>query len=115
MRPEMRPERLLYPVSSMPCSRTCSVLIFTGTVLSLMPSLAFALTLGEAGEALSITLYGLIGFFGALSLITFVSGFIFYVIHIGIERRTYGIHGMEWGVALLFAVLSLIVVLGLIE
>lgn len=58
-----------------------------------------------------LILYGLVGSFGAASVIVFVWGFITYITRLGTERsketREEGIHLMEWAVTILVVVVLL--------
>ncbi len=58
-----------------------------------------------------LLLYGLIGFFGAASVVAFIAGLIVYLVRFGLEHREEGIHIMEWGVSILVVVIFLIAIL----
>ena len=84
--------------------------------------MALALPLGAAAagqggflETLSIFLYGVIGFFGAVSILAFVGGFVLYIIRLGTDRRREGLIIMEWGVTMLFVVVILIFILNWVK
>ncbi len=52
-----------------------------------------------------VILFALIGFFGAISIIVFVTGLIVYLTRLGTERREKGIEIMEWGVSVMVVVI----------
>lgn len=76
--------------------------------------LAFAQA-GSTSETVVFLLYGLIGLFGAASVIVFLWGFILYLVRIGTERREEGIHIMEWAVGLIITVIVLIGILRYVQ
>jgi hypothetical protein len=80
-----------------------------------VPRLAFALTFDEAYTGAILFLYGGIGFFGALSLLYFLGGFIVYLARLGQEYRQTGLYHMIHGVRIMFYVIVAIGVLKLIE
>jgi H+/gluconate symporter-like permease len=53
---------------------------------------------------LEFGLYAAVGFFGAVAIIVFVTGFIIYVTRLGTERREHGIKIMEKGMVILMVV-----------
>ena len=83
--------------------------------LSVTPFFANALTLGEMQDITVYILYGVIGFFGALSFLLFFGGWTVYVVRLGQEYRLEGIYVMLQGVRVLFYVLCAIGILVLIE
>ena len=80
---------------------------------ALAPLTACAQTI-TATDAVVLTVYGLIGATGALSILVMICGFIVYIIRLGTERRSEGIHIMEWGVALVITSIVLIAILHLL-
>ncbi len=56
-------------------------------------------------EMLVLILYGIVGFFGAVSLSLMLGGYGMYVARTGLEDRADGVHLMEWGVTILFVVM----------
>ncbi len=59
--------------------------------------------------------YGIIGLFGAISFGCFTGGFILYLSRLGRENRKKGIVVMEWGVAILFVVVCIEILLRVFE
>ncbi len=53
-------------------------------------------------ETVQLFLYGIIGMFGALSIGLFIAGYIIYLVRMGLENRSFGIHFMEWSVTIMF-------------
>ncbi len=55
-------------------------------------------------ETLRLILYGIVGFFGALSLALMIGGYGMYLARAGLEGRAEGIRLMEWGISIIFVV-----------
>jgi len=62
-------------------------------------------------EFVILTLYGAIGFSGALSILIFLWGLIVYLSRMGTDRRQEGLDIMEWGVGLAITSVVLIGIL----
>ena len=75
------------------------------------PLAAFAYAQGGFLETVALVLYGAIGLFGALSVLTLIGGFSLYMVRLGTEHRKEGIKIMEWGVVFLFVDVVLIFIL----
>ena len=56
-------------------------------------------------ETLRLILYGIVGFFGAVSLALLIGGYGMYLARAGLEGRAEGIRLMEWGVSVMFVVM----------
>jgi hypothetical protein len=56
-------------------------------------------------ETLRLILFGVVGFFGAVSIGLIIGGFATYVARAGLEGRVEGIRVMEWGVSVMFVVM----------
>lgn len=52
-----------------------------------------------------LILYGVVGFFGAVSIGLLLGGYVVYLARMGLEGRADGIRLMEWGVSVLFVVM----------
>lgn len=65
--------------------------------------------------SLEFGLYAAVGFFGALAIIVFVTGFIIYVTRLGTERREEGIKIMQKGVSVVMVVVLATAVLYWLE
>lgn len=100
-------------VAFRPFSLAASLVLFCATCA--LPSLANALGMTEIRGVVSPFLYGTIGFFGALAVLAFGSGFVLYLVRIGTDQRVEGIDIMIWGVTILFVVIILIGILALVE
>ena len=86
---------------------------FIPSVILSFPVMACAQT--STSENVVFLLYGLIGLFGAASVVVFLWGFILYLVRIGTERREDGIHIMEWSISLIITVIILIGLLRYIQ
>lgn len=73
-------------------------------LMTLVPVAAAAQESGSATGSLILGLYGVVGFFGAASIVVFIGGLIVYLIRLGTERREQGIKIMEWGFSILVVV-----------
>jgi hypothetical protein len=56
-------------------------------------------------ETLRLILFGVVGFFGALSIGLMIGGYTTYIARAGLEGRVAGIRVMEWGVSVMFVVM----------
>jgi len=56
-------------------------------------------------ETFKLILYGVVGFFGAVSIGLMLGGYIVYLARMGLEGRAEGIGYMEWGVTVMFVVM----------
>ncbi|OGG60815.1 hypothetical protein A2765_01765 [Candidatus Kaiserbacteria bacterium RIFCSPHIGHO2_01_FULL_56_24] len=77
---------------------------FAPIIALLAPMAAAAQESGSATGSLILGLYGVVGFFGAASVVVFIGGLIVYLIRLGTERREEGIKIMEWGFSILVVV-----------
>lgn len=77
---------------------------FMPVLMLFLPFVAAAQESESAGTAI-LGLYGVVGFFGAASLIVFIGGLIIYLARLGTERREAGIEIMEWGFSILVVVI----------
>lgn len=76
-----------------------------------VPLIASAQAIGEELSTLTIILYGVVGVFGAVSVIVFAVGLATYFTRLGTERREEGIHTMEKGFSIMAVVIFTIVIL----
>ena len=76
-----------------------------------VPLSAQAYAEGSLMSNVVLVLYGAVGFFGAISTITFIGGFGLYIVRLGTEHRREGIVIMSWGVTTLFVVVILAFIL----
>ncbi len=83
--------------------------LFTSLLLIALPGVAVAQT--DDSITLVMFLHGMIGFFGALSLVVFVAGFLIYITRLGTERREDGIKVMEKGFTIMMVVILCVAVL----
>ncbi|MFZ2555525.1 MAG: hypothetical protein WAZ27_00440 [Minisyncoccia bacterium] len=80
-----------------------------------VPFTASAQALGEELSSLTIIFYGVVGVFGAVSVVFFIVGLITYFTRLGTERREEGILTMEKGFSVMAVVIFAIVILRYLE
>lgn len=67
--------------------------------------------MGEEMSDFTIIFYGVVGIFGAVSVVVFIVGLVTYFTRLGTERREEGIHTMEKGFSIMAVVIFAIVIL----
>lgn len=79
---------------------------FRSLVLSfLFAPLPLLAQTADSPFGLEFAMYSAVGFFGALAIVVFVTGFIMYITRLGTERREDGIKVMANGMSILMVVI----------
>lgn len=89
--------------------------IYACVAIIAFPIFAQAVSVAEMKANAVLSLYGAIGFFGAMATVLFAGGFTTYMARLGTEHRVEGIKVMIWGVEVLFFVVLGVFLLAWLE